>query len=140
MSQAFWVEPVGKLVIARIRGEATEQQLQRCQERVLAIVEQTGNRCVLYDLLEAHTLSPEVAMAQVELDESGAGVGLRRAIVVPNSRLAFMARIAFGGSEHRIYYSDLIGAIKWLEQDDSPCADEAPQPEAPRHSAAQPRH
>jgi len=125
VNQALWVEPVGKLVVARIRGDATEEVLRSCQSKVLAIIADTGIRCVLYDLLEAQVLSPDVALSQVRLDEGVGGVGLRRAIVVPNTHLAYMARLAFGHSDHRVFYSDIAGAIRWLEQDGSPCAEDA---------------
>ena len=127
-------------MIARIRGEATEALLWRCQTRVLEIVAKTCSRCVLYDLLEAHSLSADAALSQVYLDEGGAGVGLRRAIVVPDSHLAYMARLAFGGSDHRIFYSDIAGAFKWLEQEDSPCADDPIAAHERQESSVQAQH
>ena len=60
VDEGLWVEPVGKIVIARVRGETTENLLQRCQARVLALLSDSASRCVLYDLLEAHVLSADV--------------------------------------------------------------------------------
>lgn len=137
VNQAVWVEPVGKLVIARIRGDTTEDVLLECQSRVLAIVADSGLRCVLYDLLEAQALTPEVAMSQIRLDEGGPGAGLRRAIVVPNSPLAFVARLAFGTSDHRVFYSDIASAIRWLEEPDSPCSNDLVSSVAQERSAPQ---
>jgi hypothetical protein len=34
----LWVEVVGELIIARVRGEPTESLLRECQERVLFLV------------------------------------------------------------------------------------------------------
>ncbi|KQW49553.1 hypothetical protein ASD88_25875 [Pelomonas sp. Root662] len=116
---------MGKLVIARIRGDATEEVLRECQSRVLAIVADSRLRCVLYDLLEARALTPEVALSQIRLDEAGPGADLRRAIVVPNSHLAYVARLAFGTSDHRVFYSDIAAAFRWLDEPESPCADES---------------
>jgi hypothetical protein len=44
-------------------------------------------------------------------------VKLRRAIVVPNSKLAYLARLAFGEGDYRVFYNDFIGAIRWLGED-----------------------
>jgi hypothetical protein len=43
---------------------------------------------------------------------------LRKAILVPDTRLAYMSRIAFGEfgeGEYRVFYNDLAQAIRWLE-------------------------
>lgn len=121
--QKLWVEPVGKIIIARIRGECTEQVLKECQERVLLLVQDTHQVRVLYDALEMEVPTVDVVMLQQKLDEETkaalGSVPLRRAILVPNSRLAYMARIAFGESgegEYRVFYNDLAQAIRWLEE------------------------
>src|SRR4030095_1716215 len=38
MSGQLWVEVVGDLIIARVRGEPTEALLRECQEQVLFLV------------------------------------------------------------------------------------------------------
>jgi hypothetical protein len=43
-------------------------------------------------------------------------IKLKRAIVVPNSRIAFLARIAFGEGDYKVFYNDMIAAIKWLSE------------------------
>lgn len=52
--------------------------------------------------------------AQRELDETARDIHWRRAIVVPNSRLAFLARLAFGDGDYRVFYDDLAAAVRWL--------------------------
>ena len=42
---------------------------------------------------------------------------LRRALVVPNSKLAFLARIAFGEGDYRVFYNDMVAAVKWLSDE-----------------------
>ncbi|MET0984390.1 MAG: hypothetical protein ABW034_03180 [Steroidobacteraceae bacterium] len=69
---------------------------------------------VLYDALEMDPPPVEVPWAQRELDEALGDVSLRRAIVVPDSKLAFLARLAFGAGEHRVFYNDIVGAVQWL--------------------------
>ena len=57
----------------------------------------------------------DVALAQRKLDEQHAGE-LRRAVVVPNTRLGHLAGLAFGHGDYRIFYDDVPAAIAWLRQ------------------------
>lgn len=41
-------------------------------------------------------------------------------IVVPNSKLAYMARLAFGHGTYRVFYNDMMAAIHWLGQPSAP--------------------
>jgi hypothetical protein len=111
-----WVELVGELVIARVRGEPTEQLLREAQEKVLFLVRDADRGKVLYDTLEMDPPPVEVPWAQRALDETLGPIKLKRAIVVPNSRLAFLARIAFGEGDYRVFYNDIVAAIKWLSE------------------------
>jgi hypothetical protein len=52
MNGQLWVEVVGDLIIARVRGEPTEELLRECQEQVLFLVKDAGRGKVLYDALE----------------------------------------------------------------------------------------
>lgn len=54
---------------------------------------------------------------QRSLDDALGPIGLRRAIVVPNSRLAYFARLAFGKGGYRVFYDDFDSATAWLEQE-----------------------
>jgi hypothetical protein len=47
-----WVELVGDLVMARVRGEPTEELLRDAQEKVLFLVRDAGRGKVLYDTLD----------------------------------------------------------------------------------------
>ena len=117
MNSQLWVEPVGELSIARIRGEPTEALLRECQDRVLQIARDGRDGAlhrVLYDALEMESPPLDVPLAQRDLDESLGAVRLRRAIVVPNTRLAYLARLAFGEGDYRVFYSDIVAALAWL--------------------------
>ncbi|HYD47051.1 MAG TPA: hypothetical protein VEB21_01820 [Terriglobales bacterium] len=114
MQGQLWVEPVGNLIIARVRGEPSEALLRECQERVLLLVQDTGWGRVLYDTLEMESPPVDVPLAQRQLDEELGDIRLRRAIVVPNSRLAYLARLAFGEGDYRVFYNDITAAIGWL--------------------------
>lgn len=104
---------VGEFVVARMRGEPTEDLLRECQDRVLTLVRGSGSHRVLYDAREMKPPSIDIPWAQRELDAHHS-IALRRAVVVPTSKLAFLARIAFGDTETRVFYDDVAAAARWL--------------------------
>ena len=113
----LWVEPVGGLIIARVRGLPTEALLRECHDRVIRIAKDDRDaelHRVLYDTLEMDSPQVDVPLAQRDLDESLGELKLRRAIVVPNTRLAYLARLAFGEGDYRVFYNDIASAISWL--------------------------
>lgn len=115
--QQLWVESVGDIIVARMRGEMTEALLVETHQRVLSIATATGQRKVIYDALEMLAPSIDIIVMQQELLESELGaMTLRRALVVPNTRLAYLARLAFGEGDHRVFYSDLAAAFSWLQE------------------------
>lgn len=118
MDAEAWVEVVGDLVVARVRGEPTEDLLRECQDQVLFLVHEAGRGRVLYDTLEMTAPPVDVPWAQRALDENLGPIELRRAIVVPNTKLAYLARIAFGAGNYRVFYNDIIAAAKWLGEDE----------------------
>ena len=114
--QQLWVEPSGGIILARIRGVPSEPLLRACQERVLRL--QDAGQCrVLYDALEIELPTVDPAQVQQKIEaELDPTVRLRRAIVVPNTRVAYLARIAFGEGDYRVFYNDFSAAIRWLEE------------------------
>jgi len=116
MSDQLWVELVGDLIIARLRGEPSEDLLRECQKQVLFLAKDAERVKVLYDALEMLPPPVDVPWAQRALDEHIEPMRLRRAIVVPNSKLAYLARLAFGEGNYRVFYNDMMAAIKWLSE------------------------
>ena len=121
--QKLWVEPVGDIIIARIRGTCTEALLRQCQLRVLDLAKDTRQVKVLYDTLEMEVPSVEVTLVQQELEsEAWKRLGplpLRRAILVSNTRVAYLSRIAFGEigeGAYRVFYNDMAEAARWLAE------------------------
>ena len=110
----LWVEPVGDLIIARVRGLPTEALLRECQDRVLQLLQDSASGKVLYDALELEAPAVDIPLAQRKLDESLGLVRMRRAIVVPNTKLAYLARLAFGDGDYRVFYNDITSAVTWL--------------------------
>lgn len=110
------MEPVSNLIIARMRGVPTEELLRECQQRVLVLAKDIGGGKVLYDALEMEAPTVDVVLSQRKLDEDVPEArSLKRAIVVPNTKLAYLARLAFGEGDYRVFYSDIAAAIQWLE-------------------------
>jgi len=122
-NQQLWVEPVGDIIIARIRGACTAALLEECQRRVIALVQDTRQVKVLYDSLEMDVPSVDIALVQQDLEsrawERYGPLPLRRAILVANTRIAYRARIAFGElgeGSYRVFYNDLAAALRWLDE------------------------
>ncbi|MFL6672978.1 MAG: hypothetical protein ACJ8LG_06780 [Massilia sp.] len=122
MNQQLFVEPIGNLIIARFRGQPTAQMFAECQQRIIELIKDTGQRQVLYDGLEMDAPSVDLVLMQQEMEAQLRPIRLRRAIVVPNTRIAYLARLAFGEGDHRVFYNDLGAALRWLEGDGSPGA------------------
>jgi hypothetical protein len=115
MEGSYWVELVGDVIVARVRGQPTPEIIKSCQDAVLMLLNDTDRSKILYDALEMLDPSVDIALMQRSLDASSLGDRpLRRALVVPNSRIAFLSRLAFGDGAHRVFYNDLAGAVGWL--------------------------
>lgn len=122
-NEQIWVEPVGTVIVARIRGRPTAEMLRECEHRVLELARDTQQVRVLYDALELEPPDMELVLLQKQLDsekkDNLGSASLRTAILVPNSRNAYLARIAFGhvGEAHyRVFYNDFAAALGWLEE------------------------
>jgi hypothetical protein len=121
--QKLWVEPVGDIIIARIRGTCSESLLRQCQLRVLDLAKDTRQVKVLYDTLEMEVPSVEAALVQQELESDAwkrfGPLPLRRAILVANTRVAYLSRIAFGENgegAYRVFYNNMAEATRWLDE------------------------
>jgi hypothetical protein len=112
----LWIELVGGIIIARIRGVPTTALLAQCQERVVEMIARTGEALVLYDALEMIAPNATVAWSQRTLDET-LPTRPRRAIVVRDTKVAYLARLAFADEfgENRVFYNDMAEAFEWLK-------------------------
>jgi hypothetical protein len=110
------VESLGGYVLARLRGEPTTELLRECQERVVALARGSHATSVLYDALEMIAPPVDVPWSQRSLDEGLGEVRLRRAIVVSSPKLAYLARLAFGDGDYRVFYDDVDAALRWLAE------------------------
>ncbi len=114
--EQLWIEPIGDIIIARLRGVPTEDLLKECHERTLLLINDIGQGRVLYDVLEMTAPDIEVPISQWKLNNDERASQLRRAIVVPNTKLAYLARLAFGEGNYRVFYNDMTSAVKWLSE------------------------
>jgi hypothetical protein len=69
-------------------------------------MQQTGSNAVLYDLTEMEPTSVHVLLYQRILNDHVRQLDLRRAIVVPNTQIAHLARLAFGVGDYKLFYDD----------------------------------
>jgi hypothetical protein len=116
-TQQLWIEPVNGIILARLRGALTEAILTECQQRVLRLALDTQQNKVLYDALEIDVPSVDLAiMQQKHVAAEPGSLNLRRALVVPNTRVAYQARLAFGEGDHRVFYNDIEAAFRWLRE------------------------
>lgn len=122
MSASASVERIGELIVARVRGEPTVDLLRETQAKVVSLVGDGGTGRVLYDASQMQAPSVDVPWAQRALDASLGDIRLRRAIVVPDCKLAFLARLAFGDGDYRVFYGDAIQALQWLGEPTPPAA------------------
>ena len=118
----LWVEPVGPVIVARLRGMPTAEMLLECEQRVVELARDTQHPRVLYDAMELEAPKIELVLLQQRLNAeqktSLRAQSLHTAILVPNTRIAYLARIAFGHvgeSNYRVFYNDYGAALKWLD-------------------------
>ena len=109
-----WVELVGEMIVARIRGELNEELLNERHERILQLAQDTKCRKLLVDDLELTPPDYAAVEAQQVLNQELNQLNFKIAILVPNSRLAYLARLQFGDENHRVFYNDMAAAALWL--------------------------
>jgi len=112
----LWVELKGNIIIARLRGVPTRDILKKCQETIFQIAKDTGSRLILYDALEMAAPDIDLVISHWKTADVDAAneLKLKRAILVPDTKLAYLARLAFGDGIYRVFYNDLSAAVSWL--------------------------
>jgi len=119
MDEGFLCEAAGSLVVVRLTEPTSERVLEECQLSMLETMQQTGSKAVLYDLRQMQPTSLNVLLYQRILNEHVRHLDLKRAIVVPNTHVAHLARLAFGVGDYKLFYDDMEGAKRFL-RDASP--------------------
>ena len=119
MDEGFLCEAVGSLVVVRLTHAVDERVLEECQLCMLEAMQGTGSKAVLYDLTDMQPTPVNVLLYQRLLNEHVQHLDIRRAIVVPNTQIAHLARLAFGVGDYKLFYDDLESAKRFL-RDASP--------------------
>ena len=119
MDEGFLCEAAGSLVVVRLMRPMSDRVLEECQLCMLETMQETGSKAVLYDLTEMQPTSLNVLLYQRILNDHVRHLDLRRAIVVPNTQIAHLARLAFGVGDYKLFYDDLEAAKRFL-RDASP--------------------
>ncbi len=115
ITKQLWIEPIGGIIIARLRGVPTQEILKECHHKILELVKDTHQGRILYDCLELEAPEVNVPLSQWGLDnELKDKIKLRRAVVVPNTKIAYLGRLAFNEEEVRVFYNDIVSATNWL--------------------------
>lgn len=107
---------IGDVIRARMRGDVTEEMLQQRHQQFLHISEETGSKKLLLNDMEMGAFSYPLLKAQRVLTTELDDLHFRIAVVVPDSRLAYLARIQFGGKSHKALYTDMAAAFQWLHE------------------------
>jgi hypothetical protein len=110
------VELVGQIIIARIKGEPTEELLALRHERILQMERDSACRKLLLDDLQMSAPSYTHIQKQRTLNPELNALSFKIAVVVPDSQMAYLARMKFDHENHKVFYNDLAEAITWLSQ------------------------
>src|SRR5258705_9118622 len=86
----LWVELVGDIIVARVRGKPTAELIRECQNRVIALRKDTGCSRIMYDALELERPPIEIVLTQQVLTGDLKDSGAKIAIVVPNTSIAYL--------------------------------------------------
>ena len=117
MDGRFACELVNHIVVATLQGEPTKGILEACQAEVLAVVRGSGMRAVLYDFRQlSQGPSAKVLLHQEALDHETNGLKLRRAVVVSNSAVGYLARLAFSADGCLVFLNDYAAAVRFLSR------------------------
>jgi hypothetical protein len=111
-----WVELVGGVIIARIRGKATADLVRECEMRITVLQKETGCDRIMYDALELERPEIDTVLVQKAITAALKNQRVKVSIVVPDTSIAYLARLAFCEANHRVIYNDLADAALWLRE------------------------
>ncbi|HET9693035.1 MAG TPA: STAS/SEC14 domain-containing protein [Steroidobacteraceae bacterium] len=107
------VDDVDRWIRVLVVGEPTEEMVRKVNAEVLALTQAGRGPAVLLDARRMLPPPSQIAWLQRDLLWRLESI-VRCAVVVADSRCAFLARIAFGDANYRIFYEDLEAAERWL--------------------------
>lgn len=104
-----------KLICASVAGVITESLILERHSRVLELIKASGCKAVLYDIRDLASPSLDLVELQHRLNTELQALEVKLAVVVPGSRLAYLARLAFGDLNYRVFYERMDEALQWLQ-------------------------
>jgi hypothetical protein len=116
VAEAVSVELTEDIIVARITGEVTEERLRERHALILARHRESGCSSLLLDDLGFESPSYREIELQRAMNTELNSRGFRIAIVVPDSRTAYFARLQFGDGKYKIFYNGMADAIAWLSR------------------------
>ncbi len=103
-----------RVICASVTGVITEQLILERHARVLSLIRESGCKAVLYNVLDLEPPSLDLVELQHKLNMEFQKMEVKLAVVVPGSRLAYLARLAFGDLSYRVFYESVNDALQWL--------------------------
>lgn len=107
-------EVINGVVFIKVVGALSETVLEQRHELMLRCADATGAKRVLFDVRGAKPPSEEARGLQQKLNSQFSVLGLKLAVVVSDTRMAFLARQTFFGLHHHVVYDDVEIAATWL--------------------------
>ena len=115
----FACEAVGQLIVVRLQGDPTARMLEECQAEVISLVQTSGLQAVLYDLRRIVNPGTDL-LHQQTLEQEIRGMGLRRAVIVSDASIGYLARLAFSADACSVFYNDYDSAVRCLVEGNLP--------------------
>ena len=115
MMGRFEIEDSGTATVVRLFGVPSVDVIRGAHEQILSRLNAGGPRSVIYDGRAMEPPTVEVPLSQWLLDRDFEPFKLRRAVIVPDTKLAYLARLAFHNDDFRVFYNDYAAALEWLE-------------------------
>ena len=109
-------EIVGQFVVARVHGGPTAKALADGHAEMLTLVRSSGHTSILYDLRELDVQSAKALLQQETIEREVGGLRLRRAIVVSNMSVGYLARLAYSADDCRVFFGDYEAAVGYLSE------------------------
>jgi hypothetical protein len=106
---------VNNVIHASLAGTVSEQLILERHSRVLELIAESGCKAVLYNILDLEPPSLDLVEQQHKLNAELHQNDVKLAVVVPGSRLAYLARLAFGEMNYRVFYGNVNDALQWLQ-------------------------
>jgi PleD family two-component response regulator len=105
---------MNNIIHALPAGSISEQLILERHFRVIRLIAESGYKAVLYNSLDLEPPSLDLVELQHKLNAELHKNGVKLAVVVPATRFAYLARLAFGNMDCQVFYGNVNDALRWL--------------------------